>query len=174
MVLPAGTNCITEYEDRLRLSVAASAEFQLMVNDSVTTETRVHVYDLPKPAIGETYNETEWNNLHPYCLIQPPESGENVEIVNDASVNGFSAGFRYKLTFEMKEDGTIPINEELRILTNHVGKIFEELQDTSRVHGLGIDRMSPSSVPSIGVFNSGGTDIGRTKFWDWLIEYRVE
>lgn len=122
--------CLTQIEDALVLALASSPTLQEWTED-LDAFSHVKV-DEDDPPAGEFYTEQEMAERLPLVIIEPDPDGETIRYEKIASGNTYGVGWGFNLRFLGPLDLTLNENQDRRAFKDRVGKVIEELLDTSQ------------------------------------------
>lgn len=129
----AGDTPFTEPIRRLFNTLSQSTEFRSFVGAANESEAhdRLHIFETPYPADpdSDTLSAQEWIDLHPFCILHPPEDGEFFVFDQIATGRAFSKGLAFRLDFHRFVDDPNKSNAQLMLeMMDDVGKIYEEIR----------------------------------------------
>lgn len=176
MSVTAGTNCLTQTEDKLAAMLANSSAFQTFVGAANATEAAAKIYfdDFPRPAntAEDEYTAAEWIGLHPCALIIPPESGEVFsfdQIANSGNRIDYIMSTAFHVEFS-KMAASANDQEESRLLKNSVGDIIDEVLTMSgNANYYGFTRVSPVGAPYYLTPSDQAAGVGDV--YAWIIQF---
>jgi len=129
----AGNTPFTEPIRRLFNTLSQSTEFRSFVGAADENEAhgRLHVFETPYPADDEsdTLSDAEWTQLHPFCVLLPPEDDDLYVFDQIATGRAFSKALAFRLKFERFVDDPSKSNSQLVLeMMDDVGRIYEEIR----------------------------------------------
>jgi hypothetical protein len=168
MPIPAGTNCLTQAEDKLVTLLAQSTKVQAWLGAANETEARLRIHlDATSGPVREEYDTidegTEWSAIFPAIVVHVPEEGLAFDAeatsagLYDYAVSGTLIADFYHVT------PTEDITTAERQFKNYIGDILEEL---ASMIGAAIDRLSANrfSLTALGRLSEDREKIqGRTQ-----------